>query len=862
MISFLAWYVIVSILGLLTFPIFFRTLKNIPDRGYTIARSFGLLLWGYLFWMLASLGILKNQPGGVVLVLVLVGCLGAWRLTVSWTEIKAWAHSNRGILIAGEALFFGLFLLWTIVRAASPDIVGTEKPMELAFINAILQSPSFPPHDPWLSGYAISYYYFGYIMVANLIQVSGASSGAAFNLAISLWFAMTGLNAFGLVYNLLRLTRSRFGQKTLNATAWALLGPLFILVLSNVEGFLEVLHRRGIFWTRGGDGSLQSGFWKWLDIQELVNPPAEPFGWIPQRLNGIWWWRASRVLQDYDLAGRSKEIIDEFPFFSYILADLHPHLLAMPFVLLVITLALNLFSSPNWYARIIPSVQARKTGQAGAGWFNTAVRGTPLGRLDLWLIILGLGGLAFLNTWDFPIYLMLVSLVITYRQIMETGWRWGLIWDFLALVFSMAVCGVVLYFPFYTGFASQAGGFLPSMAFFTRGVHFWVMFAPLLVPVFLWLLLQASRREGEWDWRIGLMVSGAFVLLLFIISYLLGWIGANLSSWGRGLAAWQTGGELAGRVGALWMTLGESFLALQGAGQPGTFLWETLAHRLAMPGTWLTLLGLAWLVMGFLAKQKRNEETGGDGSGVTPNAIPFVLILVLLACLLTLAPEFVYLRDQFGWRMNTIFKFYFQAWILLGCAAAYGFAIVWQERRGSAAWAMKVAMTVVLVMGLAYPIFNLSMRFNNLEAAKLEIDGTAYISRYNPDEAEAIQWLKEAPMGVHAEAIGGSYSGFARFATHSGKPTVLGWPGHESQWRGGGLEMGGREGDIHTLYRTHDWVEAQAIINRYQIRYVVLGALERNAYRISEAKFIAKMKPVFQNGGVTIFEMPGQDERN
>jgi len=73
----------------------------------------------------------------------------------------------RLVVECGGALFAG-FCRLAFVRAANPEILGTEKPMELAFINAILRSPTFPPHDPWLSGYAISYYYFGYVIVAML----------------------------------------------------------------------------------------------------------------------------------------------------------------------------------------------------------------------------------------------------------------------------------------------------------------------------------------------------------------------------------------------------------------------------------------------------------------------------------------------------------------------------------------------------------------------------------------------------------------------------------------------------------------------------------------------------------------------
>ena len=207
--------------------------------------------------------------------------------------------------------------------------------MELAFINAILRSETFPPNDPWLSGYAISYYYFGYIMMAMIAKLAGTLGSVAFNLGVSLIFSLSAVGSFGVLYNLLALSRKDWKSQLFPA----LLGPFFTLIISNWEGFLHFLHSRGLFWN--GSGAQSSPFWSWLDIQDLVNPPTgDSFGhW--------WWWRASRVIQDYDFSGFGKEVISEFPFFSFLLADLHPHVLSLPFVFLVVVFALELFLRPR-----------------------------------------------------------------------------------------------------------------------------------------------------------------------------------------------------------------------------------------------------------------------------------------------------------------------------------------------------------------------------------------------------------------------------------------------------------------------------------------------------------------------------------
>ena len=341
MLDFLFWAVLLVAVGWLPFPIAYQLLRDLPDRGFALAKPLGLLLWGFAFWMLASLHIIGNDLGGVLFALALVALVSVLVSRGQWQEMRDWVSANRKVIITVEALFLAAFAMWTYARAGYPDVAGTEKPMEMAFINAILRSPTFPPRDPWLAGYSISYYYFGYVMIAMLIRVTGTAPEIAFNLASALWFALTAVSAYGIVFNLLAKRQSKADQKV--RVGGALLGPLFVVLMGNVDGLLEVLHAFGFFWKQDSTGAWQSKFWSWLDIKELVNPPSSPLNGVPKRNGGIWWWRASRVLQDYDLAGVSKEVIDEFPFFSYLLADLHPHVLAMPFVLLAVGLALNYF---------------------------------------------------------------------------------------------------------------------------------------------------------------------------------------------------------------------------------------------------------------------------------------------------------------------------------------------------------------------------------------------------------------------------------------------------------------------------------------------------------------------------------------
>ncbi len=176
MLSFFAWYLLVTLLGWLTFPLVWRLFPALADRGYTLSRTLGLLVWGYLFWLLASLGVVRNDSAGITLALIILILLVAWvsrkYLFPHPVPVMSWVVTNTRLIIIVEILFLLAFAGWAFVRASNPNIetAGGEKTMELAFINAILHSPTFPPHDPWLSGYPISYYYFGYVLTAMLAK--------------------------------------------------------------------------------------------------------------------------------------------------------------------------------------------------------------------------------------------------------------------------------------------------------------------------------------------------------------------------------------------------------------------------------------------------------------------------------------------------------------------------------------------------------------------------------------------------------------------------------------------------------------------------------------------------------------------
>ncbi|MBN2387003.1 MAG: hypothetical protein JXB85_08280 [Anaerolineales bacterium] len=823
MLAALSWYLLVSLLGLLTFPLAYRLFPGLADRGYSLARTVGLLVWGYVFWVMVSLGLAANTIGGLLLALAILTGISTWAVLDSreggMGGLFDWLKSNLRMVLTTEMLFLVAFALMAVVRAANPETVGTEKPMELAFINGILRSPTFPPRDPWLSGYAISYYYFGYVITAMLARLTGVLGSVAFNLMLALVFALGAIGAYGILYTLLALWDRRHPsiEDRKPSLGFPLFAPLFLLIVSNLEGFLELLHRRGLFWSFSGDGSANSAFWTWLEMKELSMPPNQFPGWVPERY--MWWWRASRVVQDFDLAGNWTEVIDEFPFFSFLLGDLHPHVLAIPFGLLVVALALNLFLG----------------GLRGeTNLFNLRL---PISRSGFVFTAVLVGGMAFMNTWDMLFVLALVGGGYLLGRVRRCGWSWLRLEEVLAFGIPMGVLAVLLYLPYFAAFSSQAGGILPNLVNVTRGAHLWVMFGSLLLPVFAYLLYLRRREKHTPAWGLGFGIAAGVVVLLWSLSWLLG------------LVAQMARPDLA-----------VFFLDLQDAVDIGTLFCMALKDRLYDFGGWMTLLVLLATTLAFLAGFARRQDQGLDGDRpAASSAHGFVLFLVLLAGLLVLAPEYIYLRDQFGTRMNTIFKFYYQAWMLWSLAAAFGAAVMLQNLRPVWDWLYRVGLILVLAMGLTYPVLSLLTKTNNFAPyLGWSLDGAAHLDYENPADADAIRWFATVPDGIVAEAAspGGSYTYYGRIATYTGLPNVLGWPGHEGQWRGGYEPQGNRLDDLRRLYTTNSWEEARAILQQHDIRYVVVGPLERSTYRVDETKFQRFLVLVFQNSDVRIYAVP------
>ena len=383
MIQVVAWWLWVELLGVIALPFILTLFKSLPDRGYALGKALSILLISYLLWLVGLAGILPNTRWSILLIVALLSLCSFFLFMRHRSQMSHFISQNRSVIIVTEVLFLFSFVIWAIVRAHNPEIVHTEQPMDFTFFNGILRSQYFPPNDPWFSGHHISYYYFGYLMMAMLTKLVAVPASIGYNLALALLFALAAIGAFSIVFNLVQMV----SKDKAKAICFGLVASISLLVLGNLEGMLEFLYAHGL---GGGD------FWRWVGIEGLAYPMEAGHCFTTDS----WWWcRASRIINTVVNGNSLDYTITEFPFFSFLLGDLHPHLMSLPFILLGLTFSLNLLASRE---------------SLGLAWLKK----NPIQML---VVIICLGGLGFLNAWDLPTFTFIFIAAMFMQMYLQEG---------------------------------------------------------------------------------------------------------------------------------------------------------------------------------------------------------------------------------------------------------------------------------------------------------------------------------------------------------------------------------------------------------------------------------------------------------
>ena len=202
----LAWLLVIELVYLVSLPLTLFVFRPLSDRGIFVARILGLLAVCYVAWLIVSLGWMDFSRGAVYVGMAVAGVGSGAVLWFARQELWQFVRERWRLLVMSEVLFLGAFLAFVAIRYFNPDLWhpwrGGEKPMELAYFNAVFRSTALPPYDPWFAGGYLNYYYWGYFIIACVNRVAAVVPTTAFNLAVPLFFALTFTGAFSLGYNL------------------------------------------------------------------------------------------------------------------------------------------------------------------------------------------------------------------------------------------------------------------------------------------------------------------------------------------------------------------------------------------------------------------------------------------------------------------------------------------------------------------------------------------------------------------------------------------------------------------------------------------------------------------------------------
>ena len=752
----IVWYIAAQLFALVVLPIAFVVFRPWPDRGYLFAKPLGLLLVATATWLLVSLNVFQFSFLSVLLAVLLLAIVSYLTLRATGGDVKNHLRSNAKRFVRMEILILLAYVAFLLIRAANPDLwhpwKGGEKPMDFAYLNAVVKSSMLPPYDPWYAGGYLNYYYFGQFIVASLIRFTGVVPSVAYNLAVPLLFALTVGGVYSIVSGLAELTlRAR------RVPAWSRRSPVYaglaavvlVVIAGNIDGLLQVL--------QGASRTfLQDG----------------PFGQFD-------FWRSSRMMPP-DPPGHE---ITEFPFFTFLFADLHAHLLAIPIAITAFAATISV------YLRI---GRKRPVVESLAGLFVLSVL---------------VGSLRTINAWDFPTQLLLAGGFIGGGHLMTSGR--GLISRLMVGVGSTAfvlIVGHFVFLPFHSNFELFNNGVIKSR-FTTDLLQYITIHSVFLLLTIGWLVYMWRERLADalasvtnapmpgsgaagWTWHIVLVLVIAVVAALVLTGF------ATIA-----------------------------FVVVVGASVLGTGL---ISYRAGIPGARYSLVAVGMVAMAMAL-----------GAGVDVFTV----------------------KDDID-RMNTVFKFYLQAWVLLAMASAYFLWFLADAGKlsfknlqvGRGVWMGLLAVLVIGVM--VYPVLGArhrnSLRF---EQSGLALDGMAYMESaiYVDKEGpltlkydfDAIEWMQENIEGspVIIEGLSDQYRWGNRISINTGLPAVIGWDWHQRQQRVGyASTVTRRRVEVDQFFENSQRSTALTTLDKYNIRYVYVGEMERAKYSEAGLKKFARMK--------------------
>lgn len=374
---FMMWWIMLLILGIIFVPLGQVIFPDFFDGGFLFLKAIGFAVSGYLMWLLSSLKIVKFTPlSCLVIVLFCTFINGALYFFQRKNKKKMYSLQKITVVLAEEVLFFALFLVWTYIRGFRPEAHGTEKFMDYGFMTTMMRAEYMPPMDLWFSGEKINYYYVGQYLATFMTKLSHVTVNVGYNLMLMTLATFGFMLPFSLVYNLIKNYGIEHNKSYKSAPV--------------VGGLLA-----------GGSVSLAGNLH--FTLFYFVIPIIKELFGVEGDGKKYWFPNSTRYIGYHP--DTTDKTIHEFPSYSFVLGDLHAHVINLMFVLTVLGI---LYGLVRYKKNVIDNKELIK----GKGIFDI---------LNPHVILLSffIGVFHTTNYWDYPIYYVVAGGVILFMNIKQ-----------------------------------------------------------------------------------------------------------------------------------------------------------------------------------------------------------------------------------------------------------------------------------------------------------------------------------------------------------------------------------------------------------------------------------------------------------
>lgn len=835
------WSMLVFLFGIGVFPLTARIFGKFGTGGFIISQALGIILTSLVIWTFTYMQITRfNLPCVIgVYAVIAAACWGIKPLRkAALAKLSEPVFVERAVL--EETAFVVIFCLMCYFKGFLSEINGQEKYMDYGFILSMLRNDTLPAKDMWLSGNSINYYYFGQFLWALVIKCSMIKPAIAYNIAMCTATALPFAMAFSFGTMLIETAiQHGFHDSPIPKYLGGTLTAFAVSIWGNSHSFFYDPDSIGnnivpVFAKLGCEVG---------DYKNFFYPDSTRYiGYNPKITN----------------AG-GDFTIEEFPFYSYLIGDLHAHVISMMIVLVIACLMLAFINSAAYPDGAEMKLKRTLANLKPGGRLAEEFKLTLSLPFILSAVLLGVAQMT--NYWDFLFYFIFISmasLIVNVRISKVFTDLWGAIYFVMNTAFILS---------FYLLSGSD-----PLLLISLEAI---LMVFAYLFSVLDPCALTRTSFQMSFMFTVAHVAALPFNLKFDMISNSLSRV-VNNSTVYQLFILWGTH-VIISVVFFIWVLVTKNYRLSGGKGKASTsgdVVTEDMNHN-----------GWTNPVQKFF--------------GTRNIADVFICGIVVVGIMFIIAPEIFYVKDIYtdGYlRSNTMFKFTFAAFIMLSEAMCYAATrLIWfVNKKGlysTPALITGFVSIILMVIPGHYTLAALQQRNDGLSYTGL--DGTTYIETHqSPDFYEeyggnltsylkAAEWFNENVKGspVICEGYGDSYTDRCIISAYTGLPTVFGWQTHEWLWRYGSIVdketaktvedpedlvlhklIYPRQGDIDTIYESEDPELIRSVINKYDIRYIVLGGLEFSQFDGDNTDLFYDMfgEPVFTYEDLLIFKVTPQ----